>query len=459
MAVKNVAVILSGGVGKRFGGVVPKQFAKLAGKSVIEYSVQAFQDSDLIDEVVIVSQPDYVETTWQLVKKNAWDKVSKVCVGGKERFDSTASALKSLAQYDGDTKVLFHDSVRPLVNGRIIEASLRALDDFDAVDVVIDSADTLVEVYDDGCIANIPNRAVMRRGQTPQGFRLRVIQTAYDLAHQQGRFVFTCDCGVVRAMLPQTRVATVEGSQSNLKITQPIDLFVAEKLLQQSERLFVGDQSDLAALKDKVVVIFGGSSGIGQAMHQLAMTAGAKVYSASRSLTNTNVANRDQVKLFLQDVFDKAGRIDYVVNTAGILIKKPIDMLNDDEIHNLVDINYLGAIYVAIEAKDYLEKSNGMLLNFTSSSYSRGRGFYALYSSSNAGIVNLTQALAEEWNELGIRVNCINPERTNTPMRVANFGIEDPNSLLNANDVALASLKTLLSQKTGIIVDVRKDGR
>ena len=147
------------------------------------------------------------------------------------------------------------------------------------------------------------------------------------------------------------------------------------------------------------------------------------------------------------------------MNTAGLLIKKPIDTLSEQEILDLININYLGTINVAIESKPYLSATKGMLLNFTSSSYTRGRAYYALYSSSKSAIVNLTQALAEEWGAFGIRVNCINPERTKTPMRVENFGTEDPSLLLDAEDVAKTSLATLLNNKTGIIVDVRKDGR
>jgi 2-C-methyl-D-erythritol 4-phosphate cytidylyltransferase len=98
-----------------------------------------------------------------------------------------------------------------------------------------------------------------------------------------------------------------------------------------------------------------------------------------------------------------------------------------------------------------------MLLNFSSSSYTRGRAYYSLYSSTKAAIVNFTQALAEEWAYCKIKVNCINPERTNTPMRILNFGKEDESLLLSAEEVANISLKVLLSNKTGIIVDIRKD--
>ncbi|MCP1772827.1 2-C-methyl-D-erythritol 4-phosphate cytidylyltransferase [Neisseria perflava] len=456
---KSVAVILSGGSGSRFGGLVPKQFTKLAGKAVMEYTIQQFEDAPSIDEIIIVSQPLYIEKTWDLVKQNDWKKVSKVVVGGKERFDSTASAITAMHGYDPETKVLFHDSVRPLVTNRIIEDCVDKLSLFEAVDVVIPSADTLVEVYDDGCIANIPNRANMRRGQTPQAFLLKTISAAYAEAKRQNRSVFTCDCGVVRAMLPHLRVATVLGSESNMKITQPIDLFIAEKLLQSSERTEINDRLDLDLLKGKVIAIFGGSSGIGQAIHDMALLRGAKVFSASRSANQTDVADKNSIAHFLKSVYDQAGKIDYVVNTAGLLIKKPIDTLSDQEILDLININYMGAINVAIEAKPYLSDTKGMLLNFTSSSYTRGRAYYALYSSSKSAIVNLTQALADEWNAFGIRINCINPERTKTPMREENFGEEDPNLLLSAEEVAKTSLATLLNNKTGIIVDVRKDGR
>lgn len=456
---KNIAVILSGGTGSRFGGSLPKQFTKLAGKAIIEYTVDVFEQASNIDEILIVSQTHHIERTWEIIKKNKWAKVTKIITGGKERFDSTYSALQSLKDYYGDCKVLFHDAVRPLVNQTIISNCLVALEQFEAVDVVISSADTLVEVYDDGCISNIPNRAIMRRGQTPQGFKLGSIQLAYQKAIEANRYIFTCDCGVIRAMLPHTRVATVEGSERNIKVTHPMDLFIAEKFLQAGNKIAFIESDSLLPLKDKNIVIFGGTSGIGLEMKNIAVLHGAHVEVASRSFNNVDICDLESVKSYLTSIVEKLGSIDYVVNTAGLLIKKPIDTLTLEEISALININYTGAVNVAIAAKPHLVQTSGMLLNFTSSSYTRGRAFYALYSSTNAAIVNFTQALAEEWVTDGVRVNCINPERTATPMRTANFGSEPPDLLLDAKDVAVTSLKVLSSNKTGIIIDVRKDGR
>lgn len=456
---KNIAVILSGGSGSRFGGSLPKQFTKLAGKAVIEYTIDIFENSPCIDEILVVSQVNHAHRTWEIIKNNKWKKVTKVITGGKERFDSTYSALQALKEYDETCKILFHDAVRPLVTEKIILNCVKSLDNFDAVDVVIPSADTLVEVYDDGCISNIPNRSNMRRGQTPQAFKLGVIRLAYNKAIAAQKFQFTCDCGVVRAMIPHTRVATVEGDERNIKVTHPVDLFVAEKYLQAANTISLIDDNSLNHLKGKNLIIFGGTSGIGLEMKNLAILYGANVEVASRSFNQIDICNLEGLKNYLFDIYEKLGKIDYIINTAGLLIKKPIEMLSLEEISALININYTGAVNVAIAAKPYLVESSGMLLNFTSSSYTRGRAFYALYSSTNAAIVNFTQALADEWSIDGVRVNCINPERTATPMRTANFGVESLDLLLQAKDVALTSLKILESNKTGIIIDVRKDGR
>ncbi|HCD1456737.1 TPA: SDR family NAD(P)-dependent oxidoreductase, partial [Escherichia coli] len=393
------------------------------------------------------------------VKKNQWEKVTKVFNGGKERFDSTYSALQGLEGEDNNSNILLHDAVRPLINESIINNCIDALRNFEAVDVVIPSADTLVEVYDDGCISNIPNRAIMRRGQTPQAFKLGTLKQAYQRAINAQRFSFTCDCGVVRSMVPGVRVATVVGAESNMKVTHPIDLFIAEKLLQEANKISFNTGDNLDYIKDKNIIIFGGNSGIGLEIKKAAILLGANVEIASRSFNNVDIVDIECVKNYLAQMEKKLGCIDYIINTAGVLIKKPIDMLTNEEVHTLININFIGAVNIAMASKQYLKKSSGMLLNFTSSSYTRGRSYYALYSSSKAAIVNFTQAIAEEWSSENIKVNCINPERTATPMRTINFGIEPAELLLDPRDVALTSLKVLGADSTGLIIDVRKDGR
>jgi 2-C-methyl-D-erythritol 4-phosphate cytidylyltransferase len=113
-------------------------------------------------------------------------------------------------------------------------------------------------------------------------------------------------------------------------------------------------------------------------------------------------------------------------------------------------------VQIARSSYKYLAETKGQLLLYTSSSYTRGRAEYSLYSSTKAAMVNLTQALSDEWGGDGIRVNCINPERTATPMRTKAFGQEPAGSLLSSEAVARTSLDVLLSELTGHVIDVRQ---
>ena len=126
-------------------------------------------------------------------------------------------------------------------------------------------------------------------------------------------------------------------------------------------------------------------------------------------------------------------------------------------IYNAVSTNYMGTINVAMEAYAYLKESKGKLVFFTSSSYTRGRAIYSIYSSTKAAIVNFVQAIAQEWEPFGIAGNCINPERTKTPMRVKNFGTEPENTLLSAEKVAIATIQSLVSEFTGQVIDVKRN--
>ncbi len=454
---RNIGIILAGGTGSRFGLEIPKQFAKLAGKSIIEHTIEVFEQHALIDEICIVIHPDWIWKIEEIVNDNNFAKVKKILSGGEERKDSSLSAIEAYSLEEKNLNMIFHDAVRPFVDTRIIEKCVEALQHYNAVDVAIPATDTIIEV-DKKIIKNIPERAKMMQGQTPQCFRLETIKKAYALASEDSSFKPTDDCGVVKKYLPHEEIYVVDGSMKNIKITHAQDIFMADKLFQlKTTQLTQKYSSEYYAklLYQKVLVVFGGSYGIGKEIAEIAQANNAKVYTFSRSETNTDVSSISDIKRDLAYVYDKEGKIDFVVNTASILIKEPLQNISYEKVLDIINVNYLGAVNVAKESIQYLEKTSGQLLNFTSSSYTRGRGNYALYSSSKAAIVNLTQALAEEWLSKDVRINCINPERTATPMRTSNFGKEDPSTLLDAKDVAYASLNALLSRLTGQIIDVK----
>jgi 2-C-methyl-D-erythritol 4-phosphate cytidylyltransferase len=450
-----VAVILAGGTGARVGLRVPKQLLKVAGKPLLEHTLDVFETSPDIDEIIVMMAPGWTEDAEKIVRNAGFRKVTRILEGGATRNDTTRLALEAVGA--DDAKVLFHDAVRPLVDHRIIADCVRALDHFDAVDVAIPSADTII-VVDDGLITDIPGRDRLRRGQTPQAFRLSTIRRAYELAAKDPHFTATDDCSVVLRYLPDVPITVVEGSEQNMKVTYPIDVFLADQLFRLGSHTppspLSSDQAS-ALLTGRTLVVFGGSYGIGAEIAAAAKNLGATVFSYSRSATGTHVENPDHVRAALEQAYEQTGRIDFVAVTAGVLHTVELADAPDEIIDDSVRVNLLGPIYVARAAHRYLAESRGHLLLFTSSSYTRGRAGYSLYSSTKAAIVNLTQALADEWASDGIRVNCINPERTQTPMRTRAFGQEPPDTLLPARDVGLASLDVLLSEQTGHVVDVR----
>jgi 2-C-methyl-D-erythritol 4-phosphate cytidylyltransferase len=234
---RTVAVVLAGGSGRRFGSAKPKQLGLLAGRTLIEHCVLAFDAAPAVDEVVVVVAADIAAEVRSAVA--VYRKVTGVIEGGASRTDSTRRALgwllgKAMAP---DTKVLFHDAARPLIDQRTIADCVAALDDWQAISVVVPSADTIVEVAG-GAIRRVLPRDLLARCQTPQGFRLSVISRAYDLAGDDPGFAAvpaTDDCGVVLRYLPEIPIGVVEGSERNLKITYAADLTVAHALAEPSE--------------------------------------------------------------------------------------------------------------------------------------------------------------------------------------------------------------------------------
>lgn len=450
---RNIAVILAGGVGERLGMSTPKQFFKVAGKMVVEHTVDVFERNPRIDEIAIVSNPMLISDFENIVLRNKWRKVKKILKGGKERYDSSLSAIR--AYQDEDVNLVFHDAVRPLVSQRILNDVIDALKDHRAIDVAIPSADTIIEVDDKGYISSIPDRSKLRRGQTPQAFDRQLIADAYERALKDPQFKTTDDCGVVRKYSDEP-VFVVRGEESNMKLTYREDTYMLDKLFQlkNTEPQDISHVGDI--FRDKVAVVFGGSYGIGKNIVEMLEQSGARVFSYSRSENHIDVGQREDVARALIEAHEQAGRIDYVICTAGVLNKEPLTTMDYATIQAAVQTNYLGTVNVALEAHPYLKQTEGKLIFFTSSSYTRGRAFYSIYSSTKAAIVNFVQAVAQEWDGDGIKINCINPERTKTPMRQKNFGIEPDDTLLMPERVAEATLRTLASDCTGQVIDVRR---
>ena len=311
-----IALILAGGTGSRFGSARPKQFTLVAGRTVLEHSIAAFEQSEEIDEIGIVVHPKHLDEVRDLLRQQPHPKVTQVVAGGKERQDSTLNGLRAFLREDGTLKnpaereeksttsppnsavcapaglssgkspqatekspllsaenselsaktpqvfadnpqsatangehstdnpplstdnppavrILIHDAVRPGVSRSLIGRVCAALRSHAVANVVLPVVDTLIEVDADGRMHRVPDRALLRRVQTPQGFHAPVLFEAYRRALSDPDFRATDDCSVVFRYCPEIDIALVPGEERNLKLTYPEDLTVLAHYLMQ----------------------------------------------------------------------------------------------------------------------------------------------------------------------------------------------------------------------------------
>jgi len=226
----NIAVVLAGGVGSRVGADRPKQFLEIVGRMVIERSIDAFEANSMIDEIAVVINPMYVREMEEIVKRNCWKKVKRVLKGGEERYISTLSAIEAYGENE-DVNMLFHDAVRPMVSQEIINRVVKAMEQHDAVGVAVKVTDTVWEAEGD-IIKSILDRNVLRKAQTPQAFKMRIIKEAYKRGLQDPNMGSTDDCGMVMRYMPEEEIFIVEGEERNMKLTYKEDISIIEQLLK-----------------------------------------------------------------------------------------------------------------------------------------------------------------------------------------------------------------------------------
>jgi 2-C-methyl-D-erythritol 4-phosphate cytidylyltransferase len=231
---QNVVLILAGGTGIRFGKDEPKQFARLANKSVIEHTLDRFEYHRDIHVIYIVSHPDYIDKTKKMIRQQQYNKVEKVLPGGKTRQESSWIGLEAIDK--NVENVLIHDAVRPLVDKVIIDKILKKMDSYSAVTVAVPSSDTVIEIGNDSIIQNIPKRHLLRLVQTPQAFKLDLICQAHRMAKEKKIKNVSDDCSLV-VQFGLADIFVIDGNVENIKITHPNDIQVAEEILRlkQSE--------------------------------------------------------------------------------------------------------------------------------------------------------------------------------------------------------------------------------
>ena len=221
---KFTAIVLSGGTGKRMNSDIPKQYMMLKDKPVLAHSLLAFEKSPVDDVVIVCGAGDEEYIIKEFVEKYGLTKVSAVCAGGAERFNSVYNGLKACTDTD---YVLIHDGARPYVTDEIIKRNIVEVQKYKAVVTSVKATDTVKIADDDGFVVSTPERKSVYFMQTPQTFEYSLALDSYskliEELNKDVKVQVTDDAQVVE-MYSDTKVKLIEGDYSNIKITVPKDL-------------------------------------------------------------------------------------------------------------------------------------------------------------------------------------------------------------------------------------------
>lgn len=221
---KCTAIVLAAGQGKRMNSTVQKQFLEIKGYPVLYYSLRCFQESPLIQEIIIVTGKESVEyCKKEIAEKYNFTKVSAVTEGGKERYDSVYAGLLACKVCD---YVWIHDGARPFITEEILERGMEGVCKTGACVIGMPSKDTVKIADKNGYIDATPDRKFVWNIQTPQIFAYDLIRKAHESIRKKDMSVITDDAMIVEQETG-TKIILAEGSYKNIKITTPEDLLIA----------------------------------------------------------------------------------------------------------------------------------------------------------------------------------------------------------------------------------------
>lgn len=224
-------IIPAGGAGKRFGSNVPKQFVELSGVPIIIHTLNVFKEIEEIDSIIVAVHSEWYTYTKEMTEKFKVEKIAEIVIGGKTRQDSVSNALHSKHLSDTDI-ILVHDAVRPFASANLVKKIIDTTDEFGAAIPATAPRETIKERSANGIVIKTLERTKLCSVQTPQGFWQDIIQTAYTKANAAG-YIATDDASLVEFL--GYKVKVIDGEDNNFKITTPLDLNIAELLLNEKK--------------------------------------------------------------------------------------------------------------------------------------------------------------------------------------------------------------------------------
>ena len=438
-----VAFILPcAGSGTRMNSKIPKQFLNIHGKKIIEKTIRAVCKWTRTKDIIIVLNENYQSVTSEL--KGISARVTVTDKGGKSRHHSIRiGLLKLLAMgYRGDDIVIIHDAVRPFITHEICHNIVNAAIEYGGGSAVRDLVSTVIMPDEDGFYKKMVARHLYKNSYTPQAFQLQYIWKGYTKLSADEMMTHT-ECVDV-AHRGGARVKLIDCDWSLFKITHKCDLFLAQNLHP-----------------GRVALVTGGGRGIGKRVAEMLAEHMFRVVVAARTSSEidavaaniggesivTNVANKESVDELFADINSQFGRLDVMINCAGIMSTASIENTTEEQFESMFQVNVMGGFRCCKSALKIMKSANsGVIVNVGSSSTVGGRVGQTAYAASKSAMQTITECIALEAKEYNVQCYNIVPRRTQTEMRTIMFPDEAPNAALSVDEVAEVIVSTVLRQ-------------
>ncbi|MDE6475092.1 MAG: SDR family oxidoreductase [Clostridia bacterium] len=424
----NIGVILAAGDSKRFGGYMHKQYLKLNGVEVVGYSIKAMKVCEEIDEIILVV--DNEEFDSQYIS----NKYQVKCIrGGDTRNISIFNAIEFIKQNYVCDKVIFHDSVRPLVNSSRFSDIICQLEEYDAVVTADEINDALVNINYGGV-----KRNDYKLIQSPEGFRFDKI----------ANFKFDNDALAIVSQVESVKIKTIKSNVFNMKITYPEDLFIAEQLMRLNYYSVNHNELFLCSDVPQRVLLLGGSGGIGLAIKDFLIENNILFKSPSHRDLDLKTITVNKIKEYCEDFVPDA-----IINAAAVYYNDNAGLSNTFD--DIFSVN-VKANEILIEYAKTLESKINLVL-LSSSSSTKGRENLTNYSAAKSALNSIVESQARILASQNIYLNAVIPEKVNTPLieKLHKTKI-NTRELLEPKDVINAIMYFSVAKEYGRLVHIRK---
>lgn len=424
----NIGIILAAGDGKRFGGYMHKQYLKLNGTEVVAYSIKAMRACKAINDIILVVDAEEYKSQYIEKKYNV-----KCILGGETRNQSIYNSIEYVKNNYKCDKIIFHDSVRPLISASKLEDIINKLDEYDAVVTSEAINDALVDVE-----YNHVKRDNFMLIQAPEAFKFSKL-SAFN--------PYSKDLAII-SQLSEVNVCRVNSDVFNMKITYPEDLFICEQLARLNYYSVNHNDKFLKEKNPSSVLLFGGSGGVGQAIKNYLVSNGIPFMAPKHT-------ELDLAKMTVKDIKEYCGEFipDAIINAAAVYYDDSDGLTNT--FNEIFSVN-VKANETLIEYALTLGKKVNIVF-MSSSSSTKGREKLTNYSAAKSALNSMVESQARILSEKSVYINAVIPEKVNTPLIEKLHKTQiNTRELLEPSDVINAIMYFAVAEEYGQLVHIRK---